>query len=72
MLYTFGNLLSLTSTMLLFGPMRQLKNMFHSKRIIATVCYLLSLAGTLGVAIGTKLVVPTLLMIGVQFVCLIW
>lgn len=52
--YSFGNMLSMFSTALLFGPKRQLKNMFHEKRRIATLLYFLSLAGTLGVAFGVS------------------
>ena len=49
-LYTIGNIIALFSTAFLFGPMRQVKNMFHSKRALATVIYLVTLGGTLAVA----------------------
>ena len=51
MLYSIGNALSLCSTALLFGPWRQIKNMFHRKRALATLMYLASLGGTIAVAI---------------------
>ena len=53
-LYTVGNILSLSSTALLFGPVRQIKNMFARKRALATIMYLVTLAATLGVAIGVS------------------
>jgi hypothetical protein len=53
-LYTVGNLLSLTSTTLLFGPMRQIRNMFHRKRVVATLMYLAALVGTLAVALEVR------------------
>jgi len=49
-LYTFGNIVSLFSTAFLFGPLRQLKNMFQLKRITATLLYIAALIGTLVVA----------------------
>ncbi|KAI5622662.1 hypothetical protein C0J50_17779, partial [Silurus asotus] len=41
-LYTFGNICSLFSTMFLMGPMKQLKRMFDKTRIVATVVMLVS------------------------------
>jgi hypothetical protein len=38
------------STTFLFGPLRQIKNMFAMKRIVATLIYLSALIGTLVVA----------------------
>lgn len=49
-LYTFGNVLSMSSTALLFGPKRQVTNMFAKKRVLATIAYIVSLAATLVVA----------------------
>lgn len=53
-LYTVGNALSLCSTTLLFGPMRQIRNMFHRKRVVATLMYLAALVGTLAVALEVR------------------
>lgn len=72
MLYSIGNLLSLCSTALLFGPWRQVQNMFARKRAVATLMYLASLGGTIAVAILTEQAIPTLGMMGVQFCCLVW
>ena len=72
MLYTFGNILSLFSTGFLVGPARQCKNMFHRKRVVATLIFLIALAATLGVAIGTKSMLLTLIMIVIQFCALVW
>ena len=71
-LYTLGNLLSLLSTGFLVGPMRQVRNMFHRKRITATFLYLGALAATLGVAFGTGSTIGTLVMVLLQFLALIW
>lgn len=49
--YTLGNVISLLSTCFLMGPVNQLKNMFHSKRIIATIIALVSICMTLVAAI---------------------
>lgn len=71
-LYTIGNIIALFSTAFLFGPMRQLKNMFHSKRIVATLIYLATLIGTLVVAFTVDSVPAVICMIIVQFLALIW
>ena len=71
-LYTLGNIVALFSTAFLFGPVRQLKNMFHSKRAIATIIYLATLIGTLVVAIMTGSIIAVLCMIIVQFLALVW
>lgn len=53
-MYTLGNVIALFSTAFLFGPCRQLKNMFARTRIIATFIYLAALVGTLVVAIKVR------------------
>lgn len=49
--YTLGNIVSLLSTCFLMGPFKQLQNMFHSKRIIATIIVLVSICLTLVAAL---------------------
>ena len=49
-LYSVGNVLALCSTGFLMGPVTQIKNMFHSNRIGATLAYLVMIAVTLSVA----------------------
>lgn len=51
-LYSIGNILALLSTGFLVGPISQVKNMFHSKRIGATLVYLIMIATTLAVALA--------------------
>lgn len=45
--YTFGNIASIGSTVFLMGPMKQLKRMFETTRLIATIMVLLCFALTL-------------------------
>ena len=45
--YTLGNVVSLLSTCFLMGPLKQLENMFHSKRLIATIIVIVSICMTL-------------------------
>lgn len=40
LMYTFGNLVSLASTMFLWGPWSQIKKMFDPVRVWATIVYL--------------------------------
>ncbi len=53
-LYTIGNIISLSSTAFLVGPVKQLKNMFAQKRIIATIVFLSAMILTLVVAIVVR------------------
>ena len=46
-LYSLGNILSLTSTGFLMGFWSQLKNMFKSHRLLATLVYLAAMVATL-------------------------
>lgn len=71
-LYSIGNLVALLSTAFLVGPKRQLKNMFHKKRALATVIYLASLIGTLAVALATQNSIAVIAMLVVQFAALVW
>uniref|UniRef100_A0A673U3X6 Vesicle transport protein n=1 Tax=Suricata suricatta TaxID=37032 RepID=A0A673U3X6_SURSU len=45
--YTLGNMAALASTCFLMGPMKQLKKMFETTRLLATVIMLLCLVFTL-------------------------
>ena len=48
--YTLGTILSLAGSFFLTGPLKQLKQMFHKKRIIVTIVLLSSIVATLVVA----------------------
>jgi len=49
--YSLGNITALASTCFLMGPMKQLRNMFKEKRLIATIIMLVCLALTLCAAL---------------------
>ncbi|XP_050430633.1 vesicle transport protein SFT2A [Adelges cooleyi] len=70
--YTLGNVTSLLSTCFLMGPMKQVKKMFSSSRIIATVIALVMIVLTLVAAIGMKNAPLTFLCIIFQFLALTW
>ena len=57
LLYTFGNIIALSSTCFLMGPFKQIKNMFAHTRIIATIVMLLCLVLTIMAAVWWKFVV---------------
>ncbi|XP_028810758.1 SFT2 domain containing 2b isoform X2 [Denticeps clupeoides] len=59
-LYTFGNIASLASTMFLMGPLNQLKRMCEKTRVLATVIMLVCLVLTLCAAFWVWLVVHPL------------
>jgi len=70
--YAFGALCSLGATMFLMGPCSQLKSMFHKKRIIATIIYLLSIVLTLVMALAVGNPWLVLLAILIQMGALLW
>ncbi|KAJ8252888.1 hypothetical protein GJAV_G00206680 [Gymnothorax javanicus] len=71
-LYTFGNICTLASTMFLLGPVKQLKRMFEKTRAFATVLMLLCLALTLCAAFWWKNFWLTLLFCILQVISFAW
>lgn len=71
-LYTFGNVLALSSTCFLMGPVNQIKKMFSSSRIIATVVMLTTLVLTLLAALVWKNGGLVLILVLIQFLAMTW
>ncbi|PAA74878.1 hypothetical protein BOX15_Mlig014309g1 [Macrostomum lignano] len=70
--YTFGNILSLTSTCFLMGPLNQLKKMFAPTRLIATLLMLLFMTLALLSALLWNNVALTVLFCILEFLALTW
>lgn len=70
--YTLGNILSLLSTCFLMGPMKQLENMFHSKRLIATIVVIISICLTLVAALVLHKALLALIFIIIQSLAMTW
>ncbi|XP_053310221.1 vesicle transport protein SFT2B-like isoform X2 [Spea bombifrons] len=70
--YTLGNISSIGSTIFLMGPMKQLKRMFESTRLIATVVMLVCMSLTLCSAFWWKIKGLALLFCLLQFVAMAW
>ncbi|KAI8791953.1 vesicle transport protein SFT2B, partial [Biomphalaria glabrata] len=71
-LYTLGNLLSLSSTCFLMGPVNQIKKMFAGTRVIATILVFVMIALTLVCAFAVKNKPLTLVCCVLQFLALLW
>ncbi|XP_028810759.1 SFT2 domain containing 2b isoform X3 [Denticeps clupeoides] len=71
-LYTFGNIASLASTMFLMGPLNQLKRMCEKTRVLATVIMLVCLVLTLCAAFWWKKNGIALLFCVLQFLAFAW
>lgn len=71
-LYSFGNVCSIASTMFLMGPCKQCKKMMEQGRIIATAVYLGAIIITLVVAFKTGSVILVLVCLFIQFIALCW
>ena len=78
LLYTIGNVISLCSTGVVWGPKRQCQKMFQETRAIATSMYLICMITTVIVAtadLGLKTPVKVgvcILLIVLQFIALCW
>eukprot|EP01120_Amphizonella_sp_Union-15-10_P010491 TRINITY_DN4204_c0_g1_i1.p1 TRINITY_DN4204_c0_g1~~TRINITY_DN4204_c0_g1_i1.p1 ORF type:complete len:159 (-),score=5.90 TRINITY_DN4204_c0_g1_i1:90-566(-) len=70
-LYTVGNILALSATGFLVGPLRQLKTMFEPTRLIATIVYLVTLILTLFFAFK-GIFILTLICVIIQFLAFLW
>ncbi|XP_064628435.1 vesicle transport protein SFT2A-like [Lineus longissimus] len=70
--YTIGNLLSLSSTCFLMGPVNQCKKMFAETRIIATIIVFVCLVLTLMAALWWKIAGLAILFCVLQFLALTW
>lgn len=70
--YTFGNVLALSSTCFLMGPVNQCKKMFAKTRVIATIVMFLALIMTLIAAFVIHKKALALLMVVIQFLAMTW
>eukprot|EP01123_Difflugia_compressa_P011967 TRINITY_DN4964_c0_g2_i1.p1 TRINITY_DN4964_c0_g2~~TRINITY_DN4964_c0_g2_i1.p1 ORF type:complete len:125 (+),score=21.83 TRINITY_DN4964_c0_g2_i1:2-376(+) len=75
-LYSIGNVITITSTCFLMGPMKQLKSMVETSRIVSTIIFFVALGATLAVALilgerpGTWILV--LLCVIIQWLAFTW
>lgn len=70
--YSLGNITSIASTCFLMGPVKQLKKMFNSTRVLATITALTFLVLTLVSALVAKKTLLTLVCCVVQFLAMTW
>lgn len=70
--YTLGTVCIISSTLFLVGPQRQLKNMFDSRRLMASLIYLVSIIVTLYSALVLQRTGLTILAVIMQFSAALW
>ncbi|XP_059227018.1 vesicle transport protein SFT2A [Stomoxys calcitrans] len=70
--YTLGNIISMTSTCFLMGPVNQLKKMFSDTRLIATCIVIFSIIMTLIASIVLGKPGLTLIFIIIQSLAMTW
>ncbi|XP_047497429.1 vesicle transport protein SFT2A-like isoform X2 [Penaeus chinensis] len=70
--YTLGNVMALSSTCFLMGPVNQCKKMFAKTRIIATIIMFVALIMTLIAAFVVHKKGLALLMVLIQFLAMTW
>lgn len=71
--YTLGNVTSLCSSLFLYGPERQWKNMKHPTRWITSLVYMCTLVATIFVVIFiSKSWILLIILVAIQTCALIW
>lgn len=70
--YSIGNITSIASTCFLMGPVKQIKKMFNSTRVLATITALTFLVLTLISALVIKKTGLTFLCCVIQFLAMTW
>lgn len=70
--YTFGSISTLSGSFFLMGPVKQFKNMFKEKRLIASIVMLVSLVFTLMAAFWWKKNILALLFCIIQCLAMAW
>jgi hypothetical protein len=69
---TMSNISSISASLFLAGPTKQLKSMFEETRLIATIVYLVSMVLTIFVAVVLKIGILVILCCIVQYCAMIW
>lgn len=75
MAYTIGNLLSLASSMFFVGPCKQMQTMFHTKRRVSAIVYIVFIGLTLALCFSPHVphrVALVLMCVITQFLALVW
>lgn len=70
--YSIGNITSISSTCFLMGPFKQIKKMFNSTRVLATLTALIFLVMTLVSALVLKKTALTFICCIIQFLAMTW
>jgi hypothetical protein len=71
-LFSLGNIISITGTFFLIGPKRQLKNMTDKKRLFTTLIFVASVAMTIISVYVFESWLLTILCVSIQFMAYIW
>jgi len=70
--YSLGNITSMSSTLFLMGPIKQIKKMFNETRYLATITAILFLVLTMVSALVWKKTLLTILFCIIQFLAMTW
>lgn len=71
-LYSIGNLCLVTSLMFIVGPMRQLRSMMSEYRYLTSIVFILSIIGTLVMALVVSNVILTIVFVVIQTCAFVW
>eukprot|EP00051_Salpingoeca_urceolata_P034669 m.26148 g.26148 ORF g.26148 m.26148 type:complete len:201 (+) comp8117_c0_seq1:220-822(+) len=71
LLFTLGSLAVLGAMSMLRGPVKYAQHMLHKDRVVFTIVYLLSMAGTLYAAMHLRRTIPTVFFASLQLFALV-
>lgn len=71
-LVSIGSVISIIGSLFLSGPVKQLRNMFQEKRIIATCVYISSIIMSFIAALALKSVLLAIICIIIQYLAMTW
>jgi len=71
-MYSFGSVCMIISTMFIVGPVRQFKNMFNPTRLIATFVFLISIILTICAAVAWNNGVLCIIFLIIQMCAFVW
>lgn len=72
MMVTLSNVSSISGSLFLMGPKKQLQKMFEETRLIATIVYLVSIVVTILVAVTIKSTALVIICCIVQYCAMLW
>ena len=70
--FTISNIVSISGTFFLVGPVKQWKSMLEETRLVATLVFVAAMVGTLVAAFVLKLAAVVIVCVLIQYLAMLW